>query len=638
LTRQLILGTAGHIDHGKTSLVRALTGVDTDRLPQEKARGITIDLGFADLTVGDTHFGIIDVPGHERFVKNMLAGAAGIDVALLVVAADDSVMPQTREHLAIMQLLGIQRGVIAITKSDLADPDWLAMVEDDIRALTRSTFLERAPIIRTSASTGLGLDDLQTALLNAAPAPAATEPETAPAPAPFRLAIDRAFVLEGRGTVVTGTVSSGEARIGDDLELMPAARPVRIRALHTHGHETDHITRAQRAAINLAGVHHEEVTRGHELCVPGLLTPTRRITARLHILPDAPHPLRHRASVRLHLGTRETIASVRLLQGLEIQPGANALAQLVCHDPIVCQPGQPLVLRSESPVTTIGGGRVLDPVARHVSRRDHTRHERIAQLDHHDASTRLAAVIALADSGAMTRGQAARAAAIPQDHASILLDELKASGEIAHIKADLIADTQRLQAMTRAIERALSALHEAAPLEPRHQRSRLQQQLAYIPPEILDALCNHLLETGVLTGDQEAVALGSFKPALPPALLSAVPAIIERYRAAAFRPPSTDEIATDVGASPREITKLIDLLTTDGTLIHIGGGMRLHGDNETKLKRTITDLIHANSSGVTTSQIKDALNTTRKYAIPICEYLDRIRLTRRIGDLRVLVE
>jgi selenocysteine-specific elongation factor len=492
------------------------------------------------------------------------------------------------------------------------------MVEDDIRALARGTFLKRAPIIRTSASTGHGLDALKTALLNAAPAPTETEA----APAPFRLAIDRAFVLEGRGTVVTGTVSSGEARIGDELELMPAAKSVRIRALHTHGHETDHITRAQRAAINLAGVHHEEVTRGHELCAPGLLTPTRRITARIHILPDAAHPLRHRARVRLHLGTREVIASVRLLQSLEIQPGAEAIAQLVCQEPIVCLPGQRLVLRSESPVTTIGGGRVLDAIARHVSRRDHTRHERIAQLD----------------AGAMTREQAARAAALPQDQASILLDELKATGAIAHLNANLVADTQRLQDMTRSIERVLSTLHEAAPLEPRHQRSKLLQKLAYVEPPILDALCNHLLETGILSGDQEAVALASFKPALPPALLSEIPAIIERYRTSAYRPPSTEEIATDVGASPKEVTKLIDLLTSDGTLIHIGGGMRLHTDNETKLKRTIADLIRATPNGVTTSQIKDALDTTRKYAIPICEYLDRIRLTRRIGDLRVLVE
>ncbi|HEX8202328.1 MAG TPA: selenocysteine-specific translation elongation factor, partial [Isosphaeraceae bacterium] len=363
--RDLVVGTAGHIDHGKTALVRALTGVDTDRLPAEKQRGITIDLGFAALDLGDHRLALVDVPGHERFIRNMLAGATGLDLALLVVAADDSVMPQTREHLEILRLLGLPAGVVALTKCDLADPDWLDLVEEEVRGLVAGTFLAGSEVVRTSAATGAGIDALKRALGRLG--------ERAPGrpdPGPFRMAIDRAFTVAGHGTVVTGTVASGSVAVGDDLEWLPEGRAVRVRGLHRHDRPVERVGRGARAAINLGGVHHAEVRRGQELAAPGYLAATRILSAEILASADAPRPLRHRGRYRLHLGTAEVAATLSLLDGPELAPGGAMAGQLFLAEPVVAVHGQPLILREASPPATLGGGRVLQPLARRVRRRD----------------------------------------------------------------------------------------------------------------------------------------------------------------------------------------------------------------------------------------------------------------------------
>src|SRR5436305_6434121 len=322
MPRDLILGTAGHIDHGKTSLVKALTGIDCDRLPEEKARGITIDIGFASLDLGDYRLGVVDVPGHERFVKNMLAGATGVDLALLVVAADDSVMPQTREHLDILQLLGLSHGVIAMTKSDLVDADTRSVVALEVRELVRDTFLADAPLVATSAQSGAGDAELKAAL-----ADACRRVEARRGGEWFRLAIDRSFVVQGHGTIVTGSVTSGAVRVGDELDWLPGGRRVRVRALHNHDTPVDEVHRGMRAAINLAGVAHEDVRRGQELAAPGYLKPARTLTVRLRASADARRPLKHRAPVRVHLGTAELLGSVALLDRDVLLPGEWGLAQ-----------------------------------------------------------------------------------------------------------------------------------------------------------------------------------------------------------------------------------------------------------------------------------------------------------------------
>src|SRR5215470_17197957 len=308
MPRDLILGTAGHIDHGKTSLVKALTGIDCDRLPEEKARGITIDIGFATLDLGDFRLGIVDVPGHERFIKNMLAGATGIDLAVLVVAADDSVMPQTREHLEILRLLGLRHGLVALTKCDLVDETTREVVELEIRELVKGSFLENAPILRTSAHTGEGIPQLKAAI-----AEACTKVEERGGAEWFRMAIDRSFIVQGHGTVVTGSVTSGRLRVGDEVEWQPRGERVRVRSLQNHDQPVEEVHRGQRAAVNLAGVRHEDVVRGQEVASPGYLEPARVMTVRLHCLAEMRRPIKHRMPVRFHLGTAEVMGAVSLL-------------------------------------------------------------------------------------------------------------------------------------------------------------------------------------------------------------------------------------------------------------------------------------------------------------------------------------
>ncbi|MFM9066803.1 MAG: selenocysteine-specific translation elongation factor, partial [Planctomycetota bacterium] len=359
----LILGTAGHIDHGKTSLIRALTGVDCDRLPEEKKRGITIDIGFAALALGDIHLGIVDVPGHERFIRNMLAGATGIDLALLVVAADESVRQQTREHLAILKLLRVTTGVIALTKSDLVTPDWLELVQQEVRELVADSFLAEAELVPVSATTGAGLPQLRAALERAARKANGSRlgGDAAESSVPFRLAIDRTFTIAGHGTVVTGSVSAGICQVGQELLVEPGQVPVRVRGLRHHDQAVNEVHRGQRAAINLVGVHHDELRRGKVLTTPGHLVPQRLLSVEFTLLSSVAAPLKTRTRFKLHLGTAELRATLVLLDRTRLAPGQTALAQLYLEDEAVATWSQPFVARRESPVETIGGGRVLDP-------------------------------------------------------------------------------------------------------------------------------------------------------------------------------------------------------------------------------------------------------------------------------------
>ena len=375
MSRDLILGTAGHIDHGKTALVKALTGIDCDRLPEEKARGITIDIGFATLDLGEFRLGIVDVPGHERFIKNMLAGATGVDLALLVIAADDSIMPQTREHLEILRLLGLKHGLVALTKCDLVDATTRAVVELEVRGLVEGTFLETATIVPTSAHSGMGIDELKSAIANIC-----RQVEQRTGTEWFRMAIDRAFTVQGHGTVVTGSVTSGSVRIEEELEWQPRGEKVRIRSLQNHDQSVNEVHRGMRAAINLAGVKLEDVERGQELGAPGYLVPSRVLTVRLHCLADSKRPIKHRASVRFHVGTAEIMGTVALLDCDAIKPGDWGFAQLFLENPANATWGQPFVIRGPSAMQTLGGGQVLQPVARKIRRRHIEILERIEKL------------------------------------------------------------------------------------------------------------------------------------------------------------------------------------------------------------------------------------------------------------------
>jgi selenocysteine-specific elongation factor len=664
MTRDLILGTAGHIDHGKTSLVKALTGIDCDRLPEEKARGITIDIGFARLDLPPFHLGIVDVPGHERFVKNMLAGATGVDLAVLVVAADDSVMPQTREHLEILRLLGLRHGVIAVTKADLVDQTTREVVELEIRDLVHGTFLETAPIIATSAHTGAGLDVLKAALLEACQKIEIRNPKSEIRNKPefensnlefvsdfgfrisdfgkqwFRLAIDRSFIVQGHGTVVTGSVTSGRLAVGDEIEWLPRGEKVRVRSLQHHEETVPEVHRGQRAAVNLAGVHHEDVLRGQEIATPGYLKPSKVVTVRLHCLADLRRPIKHRLPVRFHLGTSEIMGRVSLLDCDAVEPSQWGLAQLFLDEPATATWGQPFVIRESSATQTLGGGQVLQPVAKKIRRRHLEMLERIERLWTGDARQRVLTVAWFGGFAGFTLADLVRGANVGPDEAAALIDELKSQGELVDV---VISPARRVllhKDMVHELEErllaAVSRLHEQYPLLTSHDRQKVQSQLDYVGDEALvHAAVERLIQRKQLVGDLRRVARADFKPKLSANLRKLKDKVIEAYRAARFQPPEPATFTTAAGGNAASLNDLFEVCIAEGHLVRVAPDVYLHADADAEMRRLVTERLRS-GGGLTVAEIRDLLGTTRKYAVPLCEYLDRSGVTRREGDLRFL--
>jgi selenocysteine-specific elongation factor len=635
MPRDLILGTAGHIDHGKTSLVKALTGIDCDRLPEEKARGITIDIGFATLDLGEFRLGIVDVPGHERFIKNMLAGATGIDLAVLVVAADDSVMPQTREHLEILQLLGLRHGVIALTKSDLVDETTREVVELEIRELVHGSFLETAPIIRTSANTGEGMEELKAAI-----ADICRKIQDRPAHGWFRLAIDRSFIVQGHGTVVTGSVTSGSLKLGDEVEWLPRGERVRVRSLQNHDKPVEEVHRGQRAAINLAGVHHEDVIRGQEVATPGYLVPSRVLTVRLHCLADVKRPIKHRAPIRLHVGTAEIMGTLALLDSDAIEPGGWGLAQVFLEEPATATWGQPFVIRGPSATQTLGGGQVLQPVAKKIRRRHLEMLERIERLWSGDAEQRALTVAWFGGFSGFSPADLVRGANIDPDKAQALIDQLKAKGDLVDVSVGqarrMLLHADMLKELDARILQVLIRLHEEFPLMSSHDRQKVQSQLDYVGDEALvHAAVDRLIEKKQIIGDLRRVARADFKPKLGANLRKLKDKMVAAFQEARFQPPDPATFASQAGGNAANLKDIFDVCVAEGFLVPVTEDIYLHTDSEADMRRLISEKLAA-GSGLTVAEIRDLLGTTRKFAVPLCEYLDRVGVTRREGDLRYL--
>jgi selenocysteine-specific elongation factor len=633
----LVLGTAGHIDHGKTALVRALTGVDTDRLPAEKLRGITIDLGFAALELGKNRLAIVDVPGHERFIRNMLAGATGFDLAMLVVAADDSVMPQTREHLQILRLLGLSSGLVALTKCDLADPTWLDLVEEDVRALVAGSFLEGAPIVRTSAATGLGVIDLKAALARLCDAiPARTDPGL------FRLAIDRSFTIAGHGTVVSGTVASGTLTVGEDLEWLPDGRIVRVRGLQRHDRPAESLARGARAAINLAGVHHTEVVRGNEVAAPGYLAPSQVLSVEVRGMPDALRPLRHRSRYRLHIGTADVSATLAILEQASEATREPVLAQLFLDKPVAAVHGEPFVLRAESPAATLGGGRVLQPLARRLRRSDTAGIARLAQLRAASPIERVGAALAGLGLESWTERTICRDAGVPIGEIPALLESLMHSGRMVEIPLGPRRSRRLLADVAADLEdrllRALQRLHQASPRQSAIAWSRIAAALAYLEDDsLVSGLIERLKSQGRLVADARTAALKDHAPKLSQAERKLKNEIADAYKAGGLTPPEPSEWSTTSSTRAGTVAELLQLLCEEERLVYIGPDFYLDFDIAANLRRRVVSTL-ANGSSLTMAELRDLLGTTRKYAVPIGEYLDRIGLTRRVGDVRHLRE
>jgi len=628
-----IVGTAGHIDHGKSALVRALTGTDPDRLQEERERGITIDLGFAHLELDDgTRIGFVDVPGHERFVKNMLAGIGGIDAVLLVVAADESIMPQTREHLAICELLGVDSGVVAVTKCDVVDDEIAELVELEVRDLLADSLLAEAPIVRTSATTGAGLDGLRAAL-SAVLAAAATRSESGL----VRLPIDRVFTMRGFGTVVTGTLLSGRIATGDRLELLPDGTAVNVRGVQVYGEKVDAAEPGQRTAVNLQGIDVSAVARGNLLVTPGCLAPTYMIDARLHMLPE--HDLVHLQRVRFHHGAAEILCRVALLEGEPIQAGGSGLVQLRLETPYACAPGDRFVARRYSPMLTIGGGIVLDTAPPKHRPSDDDTLALLAALESGASEDRLAALVATAGATGATEEHLRRRMFIGVEELATMAASLAAQGRllVAQQRPLVLIDSGRAEALESALLTAMRAYHAAHPLAPTAPKSVLAAALPRRLPEVaLDAMLDDLAQRGEIRGGPDGAALAGHEVVLSPEQRRLRDGLLALYETAGWSPPAINEAWKQLGTAPDDGEQIFHLLVRQGELVRLRDDLVFRA---TRLAALVDELRSRYAAGdsFSVADFKEWTGVSRKHAIPLLEYLDQHRVTRRAGDQRVRV-
>jgi selenocysteine-specific elongation factor len=593
----LVVGTAGHIDHGKTSLVRALTGVDLDQLPEEKERGITIALGFTPYKLpSGRQIAFVDVPGHERLVRTMVAGATGLDAVLLCVSAVEGVMPQTREHLAILQLLGIEHGVVALTMADLADDEMLELARLDVLEVVEGTFLAKAPVIATSVS-GLGIPELAAAL-DALPDPSRS------IDGPFRLPVDRAFVRRGFGTVATGTARSGRLADGDEVEILPTGLRARVRGIEVHGENVNETVAGQRTALNLAGIERDDLHRGEVVVRAHTIEPSSILDARVTLLADAPQVA---GRVRVLLGTSEVMAALSVLDGDELLPGHTHYVQLRSEQPLVALPGDRFVLRRESPVSTIGGGVVLDPWARRVRKRDHA--------------------AALAECEALDRGERwpflrrAGDAGLPRDQAA-------SRGVDGVVLGDRVLDPDRVEALERSFVEVLSAWHREHPLRPGIPRRDLHRgPLAALSERAFDGLADRLAAQELVVLSGPLVRAAGFTVSLDDTQRAALARIARTVRDAGLE-------GVDAAPLLAEAADLVHLLLEQKELERVADHL-LH----TAVLGSLADRVRAFLSArerMTPSDFKELTGLTRKHAIPLLEWLDRNRITVRVGDDRRL--
>jgi len=637
MSKDFILGTAGHIDHGKTSLVRALTGTDTDRLPEEKKRGITIELGYAYLEVGDYRLGVVDVPGHEKFIRQMLSGATGMDLAMLVIAADDSIKQQTREHLDILRMLDLAAGIVVITKADLVDPQWLELVQEEVRELVAGTVFAEGEIIATSVRTLQGIDELKAALGRAA-ARAESRQEQRRLNAPFRLPIDRAFVVEGFGTVVTGSVVSGRAQVGDSLILQPSGVEVRVRGLQNHEQLTETVSQGQRAAVNLAGVHHEELERGQELAAPGYLRAATVMTVELLLLPDLKREFTDRTRVRFHLGTQENLGIVRLLESPLLGPGERGLAQVYLDASSVATWNQPFVIRQESPLLTLGGGRILDPHAEPLRRPSREELTFIRHLAGAIELERVEAAIYLDAGCQWSESELPATAGIYQG--AMVVAELVRSGEVVEIPVSAQRRVRmhrlRLEQLADQIRSSLQKMHAAAPLKLAHPLGDLLSKLKYLDePEVVQAALGLLTRSNQVTIVGGQISLEGHGPKLSRAERLLLPQLVETLKNAGLAVPLVKELQATQPKNRETVPQLLRLAEGAGDLVAINPEIFLHRETMESIKAKLEPEFQRRQS-LTVSEIRELLETSRKYAVPLCEYFDSSGYTLREGDARRL--
>jgi len=625
----VVIGTAGHIDHGKSALVKALTGTDPDRLKEEQERGMTTDLGFAFLGENVT---VIDVPGHEKFVRHMLAGASTVDLVVLVVAADDSVMPQTTEHFDICRLMGINKGLVVITKTDLVEADWLELVRADIEALVAGTFLEGAPVLEVSSVTGKGIPELRTELDRLV---AGADPK--PDRGVFRLPVDRCFTIRGFGTVVAGTVLSGHAAPGDKLELLPQQKTVRVRGIQRHEHRIDRTELGDRAALNLQGIEKETVTRGNVLATPGYYRPTEVFNASLFLLKSAARPLKHMTRVRLHIGTAEVMARAALLETRELAPGSEGLVQFRTEAPLVCDWNDHYVVRSYSPQHTIGGGTVLEPNARKERRFDQAVVARLKAMRDGDTASVVEQALVRNRFEALQPEELARELAITEEDVATYAAALSSEGKVSRFVfegKDYLVHARNMADGRDAVLAALDEFHRQNPFRVGLKRPELRDKSGRgFSVPLFDAVLNALLAEGVVEEEGGRVRRAGHEVRLKPEEQELFDLVAARMLEGGFSPGGLDDALA--GARKPLADRVRTALLETGVLVDVGESVVFHRDVVARGRDIVVELFRQTDE-LAASDVRKAMGTTRRYVIPLLNYFDSTELTQRRGEKRVL--
>lgn len=634
--KHIILGTAGHVDHGKTSLVKALTGVDTDRLKEEKERGITIELGFASLPLkSGGSLGVVDVPGHEKFVKNMVAGATGIDFVLLVIAADEGIMPQTSEHLDICTLLGIRNGIIALTKTDLVDADWLALVRDDVRQFMKTTFLDGAPIIPVSAVSGQGIAELSAAIEELARRIGERGDSGM-----FRIPVDRVFTMKGFGSVVTGTLVSGQVNVGDTVEVLPQRIHAKVRGIQVHNDAQQSAGAGQRTAINLQGLERAALHRGDVVAHPGIFEPSERLDVHLESLKGAGRALRNRALVRFHTGTSEIMARVILLDREELKPGERVYAQLLLEAPVVAMGRDRFVIRSYSPIRTVGGGEILDPDAVKQKKAKDRFAAELETLRTGTEAERAAVILGRAAVQGLAASRLAVRAGIPLAGLNRVLKDMAEKKTVIRIDREetRIVSFPAYQRLKEDLLKEIGLYHQRQPLKEGVPKEELRVTAGHeVESKLFNMALKELENEKKILADREHVRLASHRVDLKGNLGDLGGRIEKIYRDAGLAVPSVKEVMEALGGKKSEVQSVLGVLLNEGVLVKVTEELYVHSGPLNRLREDYTAAL-AKAGKATPATFKDLTGLSRKYIIPLMEYFDATRLTIRVGDHRTLRE
>ncbi len=627
-----ILGTAGHIDHGKSTLVKALTGTDPDRLKEEKERGITLDLGFASLDLPDgNRLGIVDVPGHEGLIKNMLAGVGGIDIVMLVIAADEGIMPQTREHLAICDLLHVKKGIIALTKMDMVEKDWLGLVQDEVRDFVKGTFLEKAPIVPVSSKTRENLPDLVQEITKIANA---VTPKSSNGI--LRLPIDRVFAMKGFGTVITGTLLSGTISTEQEVEILPRGIKTKVRGIQSHNRPVQRSIAGQRTAVNLQGVEKDELSRGDTVVNPGYLTPTKTLDAKLHLLKQAPRGLKNNARIRFYNTTQESIGRITLLGTNELASGQEAFIQLRLEQPVIVQNGDRYILRFYSPMETLGGGMVLNPhTRRHKQATMKESLEVLKSLETGTEETRLSLFIAGKGLAGMEEAEAIGSIAADKQEITDALAALSQKKIVLRVD-NLYVHATHLAALERKILDLVRQYHKDNPLKPGLDKEELKGMLRMrLSVKVLGIILDGLAKKKQIESEGSKLKIPGFKPARGAVQDEVKNRIVEAIKKGGTQPPVREEFPVLFKITDKDARDLLKLLADEGRTVRINDSLHLDKDILEKVRTDLKKYLEEKKE-ITMAEFRDLAKTSRKFAVPLMEYFDSQKLTQRVGDKRVL--